>query len=242
MIDYYYHVYDDGIDQLCGKINVYALKSSVEENIRVENDIILIHAIHKVAKTTRLYRKDDVKKFIWDKIHWQLTFVKALLNDDTPTPEECKESYGKLFDFCWMQKFKTRFRTRKMCHIAYSYRPLERKLIDSNITLIACIILFAWFHSELMHNNWMWVFTPAIIWYGLSAAAIIGKRKTEEALNIAPIVCAILHCIVTIAIIFSEDSLSHGQIKTWFIISITYLMWYPIILLNKQRIIDLYDE
>lgn len=57
MIDYYYHTYDDNVEQLCGRIKTHCLVYSVSDNIDCENDIMIIHAIYHIVTTTPLYRK-----------------------------------------------------------------------------------------------------------------------------------------------------------------------------------------
>ena len=48
MIDYYYHTYDDNVEQLCGRIKTHCLVYSVSDNIDCENDIIDIRLSSQV--------------------------------------------------------------------------------------------------------------------------------------------------------------------------------------------------
>ena len=68
MIEFYYHTYDDGVEQLCQRIKTNWLVYGIQDNINCENDIMLMHAIYRVSTTTQLYRKDDIKSILWGKI------------------------------------------------------------------------------------------------------------------------------------------------------------------------------
>lgn len=160
-VSYYYFVYDKSIKELAYMLDTHALIGGHTNNLDKENDIILIHLILRVNQNTLLYRKEDIKSYIWNLIKdrcvvdKEFPFVKKI--------EYYERGFDELFAYCWDQKFSVIKDER-------SAIPLN-KLVNQNkhhnyymsdnrfkwllvITSLTCIIVASiWKHPEVVKAN-----------------------------------------------------------------------------------------
>lgn len=255
MIEFYYHTYDDGIEQLCQRIKTNWLVYGIQDNINCENDIMLIHAIYRVITTTQLYRKDDIKSMLWGKI-------KPLCQiDNSPYSSRGKIKYFKngyddLFDFCWKQSFsKTNDAKKavKISKIAYANRTLWNKLVNSNLCLLSFLILF--FFAQTVINDCFLMLkfedtneislTLCVLLSSLVFTIGLLRGNTKDnAYYYFPFIAMVIMAIWSISELFSSDiraDLTIELLKRNFVMGLSYLLWYPIIFINNDRLHDLYD-
>lgn len=256
MIEFYYHAYDDGVEQLCQRIKTNWLVYGIEDNIDCENDIILIHAIYRVATTTNMYRKDDIKSMLWDKI-------KPLCQIDDTNPyssrsniKHFKKGYDDLFDFCWKQRFsKTNDAKKavKISKIAYTNRALGNKLVNSNLSILLFLILFFFVQTIINDSFFLLKFedtneislTLCVVLLSLSAVGLFRGNYYYF-----PLIAIVIMAIWSISELFSNSSppnsvsadITIALLKRNFIMGLSYLLWYPIIFINNNRLHNLYDD
>ena len=260
MIDYYYHTYDDNVEQLCGRIKTHCLVYSVSDNIDCENDIMIIHAIYHIVTTTPLYRKNEIKELLWKKI-------KPLCQiDDTPYSSRgnirnFERGYNELFDFCWKQKFSKTNDVKsaiKLSKIAYANRSFVNKLFNSNISLVLFTLIFfylqrfvndSFFSLEFIKTNEMALTFCVILSSLIFTIGLLTGSTKKNAYYYFPIIAMIVLFIWTLSELFQNTSYSSdvsaeitiSLIKRNVIMGMSYLLWYPIICCNNDRLHDLYD-
>lgn len=173
----YYHHFDCSIEELVKKLDIDKFKYSLAEyqhhiyisDIFLNNDILLVHIMLQVAKTMGIYKKDELKKHIYniiyntrkddirkmqqqeeDKIINELRprlndvylrrhYIKQLNNDNS-----FHNHYNEMFDWLWECKYshEENGKKRAIKNIIYSHRPYWNKLYNSNISLVVFTITF----------------------------------------------------------------------------------------------------
>ncbi len=255
MIEFYYHTYDDGVEQLCQRINTNWLVYGIQDNINCENDVMLVHAIYRVVNTTHLYRKDDIKSMLWEKI-------KPLCQiDNSPYSSRgdikyFKRGYDDLFNFCWKQSFsKTNDAKKavKISKIAYANRTLWNKLVNSNLCLLLFLALFL-FSQTIINDSFIMLkfedtneisLTLCVLLSSLVfTIGLLGGNTKDNAYYFFPLIAMVIMAIWSIHELFSSNicaDLLIELLKRNFIMGLSYLLWYPIIFINNDRLHDLYD-
>lgn len=255
---FYYLVYDESVTQLCNRINTNALTWGRRYNIEKENDIILAHAIYKTIQTTHLYRKDDVKSSIWE-------IIMPLCKIDESSSSSSKMEYFQtgfddLFDYCWEQKFSKTNDERgavKLYEMAYKNRPLSNKLVNSNFSIILFAALFFaieyWINWRMLRFHIIetheLLLTVCVMFIGIVITESLVKAYKSNAFYKYPLICMAIMCVVLVHDLFDtkfiDDVIGFAPADTtlqivrrdWYM-GLSYLLWYPIIYFNKDRLYD----
>lgn len=253
---FYYLVYDESVTQLCNRINTNALTCGRRYNIEKENDIILAHAIYKIAYTTHLYRKDDIKSAIW-------TIVMPLCDSDDSLYSSYKMKYFQagfddLFDYCWEQKFSRvndEKKAVKLSKIAYRNRTFLNRLINSNLSIILFSILFFaieyWINQSMLNPYYVEtheiLLTALVIFLGIYTTGAFVRYHKSDGFYAFPLICAAIMCAVAVYDLFNFADNVMGSFKADITLQIvkrdlnmgiSYILWYPIIYFNKDRLYD----
>lgn len=216
---------------------------------------MLVHAIYRVVNTTHFYRKDDIKSMLWKKI-------KPLCQiDNSPYSSRgnikyFKRGYDDLFNFCWKQSFsKTNDAKKavKISKIAYANRTLWNKLVNSNLCLLLFLALFLFSQTIINDSFFMLKFeetneislTLCVLLSSLVFTIGLLRGNTKDnAYYFFPFIAMVIMTIWSISELFSSNicaDLITELLKRNFIMGLSYLLWYPIIFINNDRLHDLYD-
>lgn len=258
MIEYYYFCHDECLEKLIERLNIYNYLSN---NIEHENDIILIHIIHRVISNTTLYRKSDIKEYIFQHPNFSIA------------QQSLKSAYEELFDYCWRQKFtlikdSPKSKMKRIRDLAYMNRPISRKLLDNNISMIAMLILYFvlcyYIDRRLISDNsWLWrvniidTYPIFITFLAMIFACMFSALSHDNSLKFVPFVMCSLFCILAITQLFLDtknligadyySDLSFEEIalirlqliKRDVILGLASFLLVPIIKLNIQRLNDM---
>jgi hypothetical protein len=231
-VDYYYLCYEDSIEKLLWRIDISKLHC-VNLSIDCKNDVLLVHAIYQTAKTKHLYRKRKIRGYLWKRMR---------LSD------EYRQGFNELFNFCWKQNFSIREsdgeRHEKLAKVIYSMRPLYLRLIDNNITILIFTLAFVWLQYQIsiyfhVPSSWEWVKVAMALFYGATAGEVMRNYKY------LPLVCFWGYMIFALmglygVVIYSNPRFSYANLARADVIkALSYLLWYPVIMISEDRIKDL---
>lgn len=219
---FYYHCYNDSVGSLTKRIDVKWLEYDIYSNIEAENDIFLIHLILRINKDKGIYRKYELKQYIWGIL--SVICSEYISSNSNGKIGNYQRGFYKLFDFCWKQKFsmhKDGKNAKPLYCIAYREMPLKRRLLDSNISLIIysilfvifCILIDKWTIADCAYK---WDFNtiethPIAI--ALSALAIVfmvleDAQDSDKATTYGPAFCCLtLFLLAIILAVFEPNSL-----------------------------------
>lgn len=224
MISHYYFHYDESLESLLDRLNLNRLDSSLNANIEAENDIFLIHSIIRLNSNTGIYRKRQIKDYIWEIIK-----DKCVVDTEYPFSrkiENYKKGYETLFNYCWKQKFtfkKDSNNCKPVCKLVYEKMPIYKKILDNNISLAfsLVILLFCVYFIDkwlINDNSWMWqgykiethpiMATCIALW--ISTILVCGVAKKSNSLIFIPIITCLLFIVYAIISIFFEPSLNNA--------------------------------
>lgn len=257
---FYYKAYDSDYSSLISELDVPFLRFSVRDNMERENDIILIHIILNISKTESLYKKKDIENLIWNKILSKIkedSEGKYLTTENNKFIEECRYGYKELFNYCWKQKFssnKDGKDLKEIYKIVYSNRPWNNKLYNNNYILALFMVLFLYIQANVGDLYWAlefkddsWMKNTAIMLCVMFTALIPcakGKR-----IYFWPLVCMCLLFFIIILVLFDgvevdinhlylEEYIRIAYMKKLFINGLMFFLWYPLIILNRERLED----
>lgn len=260
MIDYYYYTYNQGLDDLCSRINTMALTGDIHTNMSYLNDVVLIHAIYAVIDKTELYRKWDIQQFIWNKIAPMCNTDKTSVNQRYSICEY-QEGYNKLFNYCWNQKFSLSKDGRNAVKIsirAYRNRPLKNMLFNSNFFILLFTIGFFKLQS-IINESYVWLvfiethelLITGVIFVMLFTAWVTydPRYSSKNFYYYLPIAGMAILFAYSLYIPFSDINVEpeiksdviSNLIQRNVIMGLSYFLWYPVIYVNNERLHDLYD-
>ena len=219
MISFYYHCYDENIESLVKRIDVKWLEYDVNININFQNDIYLIHLILCINQTRGIYRKSELKEFIWD-----ILSTKCPIDDENSNKKNdyFQQGFYKLFDYCWKQKFSFHVdgkNAKPLYRIVYRKMPLKRKLLDSNISLIlgsALFVILCFFIDKWTIENfsWKWEFEridthpvaiAIFVLFYMPMALAYCEDKDKAALYV-PAVCCLIFILAALVLAIFEPN------------------------------------
>lgn len=257
-IEYYYHCYDESIETLIGRINNNALLYDVHKSIEKENDIIIMHIIYRIVCTTSLYRKKDIKKYIWDRLESQCETFTTITGKEI-LKKDYQKGFDELFNYCWEQKFskiENKHKAKQIGKIAYQNRPFLRKLYDSNFALSLFALLFFVLQVLIKESYWTLQIenvysTGAIIAQtaGVIYVSLICAIQCKK-IYIFPIASLIIMIAIAIYTVFNPPNpymewdleyssfVANDLTKCIIIMGFSYFLWFPIIYFNKERLKD----
>lgn len=263
MAEFYYYHYDESIEKLCGKIRTNKLLCSLSDNKDCENDITLIHAMYRLVTTTNLYRKEDISSLLWEKIKGNCAIRENKETGHKTTIEDYKKGYNELFNYLWREKFsKTNDKKKavKFFKIAYRNRSLINKMFNNNFFLLIFLIAFL-FLQKVITDSFVLLefidtqtFITTILIIGFSffpftlALTFIRGENEKYALYFFPFCAFITACGLSVHELFFgkyydvyfRDKVTIELMKRNVIMGLSYLLWYPVIYLNNDRINDWY--
>lgn len=261
--NFYYYAYNFSVDELCKRIDTNLFTCGLQDNIDSENDILLIHAMFQIVRTTDLYRKRDIKDELWGKIQ-PYCIIDERPYSNRGNMKYFQDGYEKLFDFCWRQNFGIKKNGKdsvKFAKIAYSNRTPLNKLINNNYCIALFLIAFL-FIQRAINDSFFLLETEdtldiillhiVVFIVSLFTTAAIGgagNRSNPNAFYLFPIIAIIIFCIIDVSIMFDDSYTStFGQMhaeekmdlmKRNILMGLSYLLWYPIIFINIERLDDM---
>lgn len=258
---FYYNSYDENYLSLLSKINISMLRYSVRNNIECENDILLIHIILNINKTESLYRKKDIKGLIWRELLPRIREVskhEKLVTGSEKFVDECNDGYEALFEYCWQQKFSLNESgkgMKKIYNILYSNRKWYMKLYDSNYTLVLFLIIFLYIQAHVRDLYWVLEFKEPkfmediVFMLGIMYTSLLACYGPPKRLYFWPLICMGLTFLIMILFLFDgvdvdlnyldlQPDITLAYIKQLCINGLMFLTWYPLLVLNRERLSD----
>ena len=232
MITHYFFYYDESVDSLVGRIDTNRLRVSLEDSINVENDVFLIHALIRINTNNGIYRKCELKQYVWNMLS-----DRCIVDKEFPfcrKLEDYKRGFDNLFDYCWQQKYsihKDGRDAKPVKRIIYNKMPFKRKLLDNNIALVILLIMFLFLAYmidvwAIENQSWKWggeriethpIFaTCAALLTGIFIMCL-GRPKDVIKLTYSPIISCIIFILFSLVMIFDNRMIvdSEWQMFEW---------------------------
>lgn len=262
MILYYSKIYDGNLDDILSKISPKGL-SDINRAIDSENDVVLANAVFFCIDKLKMWKKEDIAYKIWNKLsplYKDINYNPKIY--DTYNDSYSKDCFNKLFILVWNTPFSTykneegRMTLRKLALKKRSY-PL--KAFNNNTSIALFFILFSvlcdWIDGYIFsgYNNINVEVHSVLLSFCVSWTALAIAGSIEN-LYMFPIFSMIIMFGIGIYGIFfpeinNENSYNISSVlgncialllvKKNIIIGISYLLWYPIIWINNDRIWDI---
>lgn len=262
MISYYYKVYNGNLDDILSHISLKGL-SDINGAIDNENDIVLANAIFFCIDKLSMWEKEDIAYKIWSKLsplYKKINFNPEIYN----TYDDCysKDCFNKLFNFVWnipFSMYKNGEGKIILRKLALKKRPYPLRAFNNNVSIVLFFILFAilcnWIDNYIFsgYDNSGVEVHSVILSFCVSWVAFIIAGSVGN-LYIFPVASMIIMFGIGIYNIFFpeidiekaydmsstlKNSIALLLAKKNIIIGISYLLWYPIIWINNNRIWDI---
>lgn len=246
----------DRISLLCDKIQTEAF---IRYNIYNDNYNLLQQAIYCVSTTTSYYNKDDVRDFLWSELKYHCNSDD---NDSNRHINSFKRGFNELFDACWKNEFQPDNSVKspqKLSRIVYANRTLSNKLVNNNYALVVFILLFfalqyivtnSFVYLEFVDMRFKEICTTLIIFWMMFIHLACYQKRGSVYYEL-PIYGIVIMFIIALLDLFDmseklyRDLLSEREVielaRRNVIMGLLYLLWYPMIYFNSQRLHDWYD-
>ena len=245
-MDLYYLCYKESVDELCARIDADLLLRDIWYNADYGNDIYLVHAIYYTAKEMPRFCKKDIREKIWAKISPRCKIDKEKYSGRTY--EDFKRGFERLFDYCWKVKFSVEEtedvkKTRELSKAVYNSMGLKHKLYNSNGAILTFAILFialqVWINDafEVLEFVETHEFIIPIVVLLTSVYVSAGAGKAYS----LPVIGIIVMAGLLIQDLWGETASVYAValVKRDLLWIATYLLWYPVIILNYDRLKDI---
>ena len=227
--------YDCDVDECCSKISLSDLRENMWNYPEFsENRYLLMHAIIRIAKTTKKYSIEDIYELLWEKIQYRC-HAEGIKDQELL---RCKKDFTDLLFDCWFNKFSfgDKKDAKNIRFIAYQYRPFLNKIVNNNYAIILFAVSYTILVVYLLGINTA-IFVGLCILF--SPILSFGERRKYKYYYL-PIKSSILFCIVYILSILMDKSFIEPY--EFLIVILTYLLWYPIIHANSRRLSELHPN
>ena len=222
---------------------------------------MLMHAIYRITTTTTaLYRKEDIRNLLWKTIR-PLCQIDNTPYSSRGNIKNFKRGFDELFDYCWKQKFAKSNNSKeaiKISKIAYRNRTFANKLFNSNL----CIFIFtgvffaiqkwindSYFYLQFTETKEIGLTFCVILSASVFTLGLLTGSTKRNAYYYFPLIAMVIMFLWSLNELFSGATYSSdisaeitiSLIKRNIMMGISYLLWYPIIFINNDRLHDLYD-
>lgn len=253
-MDYYVYelVYSESLEELCARLDVNIFLGSLEYNIKVLNDVVLVHMIYKVIKKNKYYTKEEIRGFLRKKISIKIPKgIRKMCGDINYMDYE--RGYDELFDYCWEQKMRIDGMAKELKFYAYDNMPKLKKLYNSNWFLLFFAIGLMVIQTHIIGSlrDIVSVFAISILMISLFLPLWENVFMRRSKLDFSrwiyriPKAQIISWCVVIFMEILDpecENFVHTEDYANMVWVALTHLSIYPVLWLNEERMIDLYQH
>lgn len=262
MILYYYKIYSGNLDDILSNISLKGL-SDINSAIDNENDIVLANAIFFCIDELAMWEKEDIAYKIWDK----LSPLYKKRNYDPRIYDiynDCfsKDCFNRLFNFVWNKPFSIyengegKISLRKL---ALKKRPYPLRAFNNNMSIMLFFVLFMvlcnWIdvhvlngHSNMGVEGHSVILSLSVSWIAIIVASIIKNFYIFPVCSMVIMfgigIYELFYPDIDIELCYNISPVMKNNIalllaKKNILIGFSYLLWYPIIWINNNRIWDI---